>query len=409
MVAMPNAPHAHEEVALKDVSLESVDKWFTILLDCMSTAPSACQGLQCHNQAIITRHFLLSRPEVTRLEHTINHNSPNLLRIWSGPVPIKGSELRNIPICVSTCGDSLEATEALASQAAYWAKAHSQTMLKRLTAESVCAEALAVQRLHDGLSEFMASLSLESVDEDMLMRQGLIPAQIKEVGFRTWPGGVMQVPWYRTWPDNQKGNVGLFVGSSLVIPARNAEGLMTALRVKPHSFQNNSEEPRSTWVSVNQSLYQLGSCPLFCCWYMPSVTHTVALVAGDLEAYVFAYLASRIRVIGAAGGRFWNARVALVNALARMEAQAVLIFPDPSIDTDKIIAADNFRTCCLLRNWGLKVRIVHWRTALQGADPSKANLIACAAAAAELGVASALSISAFWATINGVALNLGDE
>merc|ERR1712137_1274185 len=83
IVAMPNVPQEQEEVMLKDLSLESIDKWFTILLDITSIAPSVRQGLRCHNQALVTRHFLLSRPEVTRLEHTVNQYSPSLLRIWS--------------------------------------------------------------------------------------------------------------------------------------------------------------------------------------------------------------------------------------------------------------------------------------------------------------------------------------
>ena len=107
----------------------------------------------------------------------------------------------------------------------------------------------------------------------------------------------------------------------MLIPARNAEGLFIALHKKPAV----ASPANYMCVSVGSS-FKLGTgdFPLFCCWFDWSACHTAALVEGGLKAYVCAHRAARVKVIGAAGGQFWQSQHELMSALARMAPEKVI-------------------------------------------------------------------------------------
>ena len=61
-----------------------------------------------------------------------------------------------------------------------------------------------------------------------------------------------------------------------------------------------------------------------------------SLIEGGLKAYVFAHLAARIAVIGAAEGQFWQPAEQLRHSLARLGAAEAVLFPDAgAVENDK--------------------------------------------------------------------------
>merc|ERR1711879_19890 len=177
---------------------------------------------------------------------------------------------------------------------------------------------------------------------------------IKTAGFKTWPGGRMNVPTLRD--DMSISIMKMKVPAGMLIPARSVDGLITGLHIKPHDFGDESdsdsistgysqfsspagsrasspgrsqsgrgrqrlEEPKYKWVSKSKSIKlpiglvkHMGGdgssreMPLFVCRHADDDCRTVALVEGGLKAHVFAFLLatkcrSMVPVIGAAGGQ----------------------------------------------------------------------------------------------------------
>ena len=64
----------------------------------------------------------------------------------------------------------------------------------------------------------------------------------------------------------------------------------------------------------------------------------MSLIEGGLKAYVFAHLAARIAVIGAAEGQFWQSAEQLRHSLARLGAAEAVLFPDTgAVENDKVL------------------------------------------------------------------------
>ena len=64
----------------------------------------------------------------------------------------------------------------------------------------------------------------------------------------------------------------------------------------------------------------------------------MSLIEGGLKAYVFAHLAARIAVIGAAEGQFWQSAEQLRHSLARLGAAEAVLFPDAgAVENDKVL------------------------------------------------------------------------
>lgn len=84
----------------------------------------------------------------------------------------------------------------------------------------------AAQVLDARFCEILCALQISPVDMDDLLRRGLEHAEIKEIGVKTWPGGMMNVPSMDTrnsTPTLQH----IYVGPGLLIPARASSGLST--------------------------------------------------------------------------------------------------------------------------------------------------------------------------------------
>jgi len=206
------------------------------------------------------------------------------------------------------------------------------------------------------------------------------------------------VPCMRSWHDDFDDEVLWFGRSALLIPARNAEGLINGIHVKPHRNDISAGESKGKymWASVARSVrLPDGGFPIFCCWYDWSPADTVALIEGGLKPCIFAHLAARVKVIGAAGGQFWQSRVELVQALARLGARRVVLFPDAGAVANFSVLLNYFRTFQLLQDWSVEIRIAWWGQAdkLVGLD---ADDLLSQVSNVEIGRMSMLYISEFW-------------
>lgn len=207
----------------------------------------------------------------------------------------------------------------------------------------------------------------------------------------------MKVPYNRNRGSDSNDSVVWYGKPALLIPARNAEGLITGLHVKPHRDESSpGSRGKYKWASVAGSFRApAGNFPLFCCWYDWSPADTVALIEGGLKPCVFAHLAARMKVIGAAGGQFWQSGVALLHALARLGATKVVLFPDAGAVGNFQVLLSYFRTFKLLLDWGIKVRVAWWGQTDKQAGLDADDLLA-EVANADIGRMEMLCISAFW-------------
>jgi len=245
-------------------------------------------------------------------------------------------------------------------------------------------------------------LALSTRDTEELLRRGLNHEQMHSAGFKTWPGGVMRVPCMRCCDDGQSDSVRWYGRPCLLIPARNAEGLITGLHVKPHrDADESSTAGKYMWASINRSFRTpRGGFPIFCCWYDWSAADTVALVEGGLKPCIFAHLAARMKVIGASGGQFWQSEWELLCALARMQAKRVILFPDAGAVKNFHVLLGYFRSFEKLSGWGIEVQIAWW-----GQEDKKEHLDAddllAQLAQTDVDSMSLLSVSEFFDMVPG--------
>lgn len=267
---------------------------------------------------------------------------------------------------------------------------------ERLQALAIAAEAAALRRLDTSFKQLLAPLQLSVCDSEELSRRGLRPAQIEQAGFKTWPGGSLRVPYMRRQDTDCIDSVVWHGKAALLIPARNAEGLIIGLHAKPHRDEDcDSTNGKYKWISVERSFRTVdGGFPLFCSWYDWSPSSTVALIEGGLKPYVFAHLAARVKVIGAAGGQFWQSPLELLHALARLGARTTILFPDAGSTLNGQVLLDYFRTFGLLLSYGLKVRVAWWGQTdkLTGLD---ADDLLAEVASVDIGQMEMLRIPAF--------------
>ncbi|CAK0822527.1 unnamed protein product, partial [Prorocentrum cordatum] len=257
------------------------------------------------------------------------------------------------------------------------------------------------RKMHDAFEKILDGLELAEADMNDLEHRGLLEHQIKQVGFKTWPGGSMSVPTMGAWRWGLGGQVRVYVQPSLLIPARNPEGLITGLHNKPHRKRGN-DASKYMWVSVQKSFkLHTGGSPLFCCWYDWSPASTVALIEGGLKAYVFAHLAGRMKVIGAVGGQFWQSPSELLHALARFEATRVVLFPDAGSTRNKCVILDYFRTFRLLRSWGFQVGVAWWGQHDKQGDADADDLLVGMRIEEFEARMVVLSIQDFWHQVDG--------
>uniref|UniRef100_A0A7S2SH99 DUF3854 domain-containing protein n=1 Tax=Eucampia antarctica TaxID=49252 RepID=A0A7S2SH99_9STRA len=190
----------------------------------------------------------------------------------------------------------------------------------------------------------------------------------------------------------------IYVKPAMLIPARNAEGLITALHTKP----DDNASAKYMWVSSNKSfkLPPNDNFPLFCCYYDWSPGKTVALVEGGLKAYVFAHLAARMKVIGAAGGQFWQSHHELIGTLVRWNAQEVILFPDAGSIVNRCVVLDYFRTFDLVSKIDVKIKIAWWGQEEKTDDLDPDDVLK-SLSQVELTKLSLLSVCEFWAFVPG--------
>ena len=193
-------------------------------------------------------------------------------------------------------------------------------------------------------------------------------SQVEKVGFNTWPGGSLDLPCLRDrgaatelahvkWRSAKP---------ALLIPARDARGLIIALHVNPR----DDPTAKYKWASCGGSFkHPTFGDPLFCCAHAWSVEERrigrstgrpVALIDGGHKAYVFAHLAARGNVIGAAGGQFGQAERGLLRCLQHFNASRAILFPDAGAIKNKAVLRDYFRTFRLLQEWHVPVRMPWW-------------------------------------------------
>lgn len=345
------------------------------------------------DKALVTRRFRVHLPELNRLKQEVRDAHSALLSVWAPPA--KGEEVGEVTVCVSTQEESEAAAQALAEVGSKWASASGGAGFQDdlHDAGRIADEARALRRLDTRFRELLEPLTLGDEDAEDLCRRGLHQQQIERACFKTWPGGQLCVPYMRSWSNGPEDSVVWNCRDpSLLIPARNAEGLITGLHVKPH----RDTDGKYKWASVRKSFRSPdGGFPLFCCWYDWSPSETVALIEGGLKPCIFAHLAARVKVIGAAGGAFWQSPVELLHALARLQARKVVLFPDAGAALNYSVLLSYFRTFSLLLGWGVRVSIAWWGQLDKHEDLDADDLLADVART-DIGQMVMLSIPGFW-------------
>lgn len=218
------------------------------------------------------------------------------------------------------------------------------------------------------------SLTLSEQDcHELLEKRGFQPAQIERAGFKSWPGGHIGLPFMTS--KFELGSIDVPVPPSLLIPARTQDGRITAIHIKPHR-EEETDLPRNLgkymWASRNRSfkLHPVESegceVPLFVCAANKGVETTVALVEGGLKAYAFAAQLKVKRadlhswVIGAAGGQFWQSELGLFWAMAGMQPEAVVLYPDAGAIVNIHVLLNYFRSFRVMLDMDMDVQIAWW-------------------------------------------------
>eukprot|EP00746_Dinoflagellata_sp_MGD_P008185 gnl/MRDRNA2_/MRDRNA2_116347_c0_seq1.p1 gnl/MRDRNA2_/MRDRNA2_116347_c0~~gnl/MRDRNA2_/MRDRNA2_116347_c0_seq1.p1 ORF type:complete len:474 (-),score=73.36 gnl/MRDRNA2_/MRDRNA2_116347_c0_seq1:66-1487(-) len=230
--------------------------------------------------------------------------------------------------------------------------------------------------LLDGeFQNLLDSLVLSDIDFNELVEQrGFLTSQIEKIGFKTWPGGMMQVPFMQSC--KQIGIKNINVHPALLIPSRTQDGLITAIHTKPHR-EDGSSKPKYMWASVNKSfkLYAFNlpgeppnepEDPLFICAANKSARDSVAIIEGGLKAYAFAaQLKARQAdlhawVIGAAGGQFWQSWDGLLHARAGMQPHVMVLYPDAGAVLNPDVLLAYFRSIQCLFEMEMEVAVAWW-------------------------------------------------
>jgi len=253
----------------------------------------------------------------------------------------------------------------------------SSKTMKAITGEA--ASRMRLQReMHKAFCEILDPLTLAIPEEDNLWERGLSRQQALDCGLKSWKGGCMELPTLRVGDEFGKKSriekVRVFADKGLLIPARNAEGLIWGIQSKPRIddtvdpvpdeelAKKKKKTPKYKWLSCNKSIKIGDDLPFFCCCFDWSTKErTVALIEGGLKAYIFALLAKRMPVIGGSGGQWDQCGDALLHALARLVARRVLLFADAGAVQNHCVLLGYFRSISLLMvKWGIPVRVVWW-------------------------------------------------
>jgi len=220
-----------------------------------------------------------------------------------------------------------------------------------------------------GTLEDKPHLKLTEEQEVDLRKRGLSKAQIHSCDFRGWPAGNMVVPTISGGSLDDLSTLAVrarsfYVQAGLVIPARNPEGLITALHLKPDDDKKN----KYVMVSKDNSLKLLGGeDPLFCC--IPrafrcrgtSVPATsVLLIEGGLKAHTFALMLDHSPVIGAVGGSFYQSPNMLREYLVGLLADNCVLVPDAGATMNADVVLSYMRLFKLLEVWGIPARVLWW-------------------------------------------------
>ncbi|CAE8588597.1 unnamed protein product [Polarella glacialis] len=238
-------------------------------------------------------------------------------------------------------------------------------------------EASAKFALHYAFQILLESLEISDDDLDELHRRtNSLSIQesddwIRICGFKTWPGGIMTVPCMKTPTKISKSTFPVQRG--MLIPARNSEGFISGLQIKPHTDAPNTEDsdgesvcsqtgsetvkktPKYMWVSRNRSMKlpvgdpeQCGEDPLFVCRANRCSSNS-------------AFLRWAFNVIGASGGQHWKSKEELTWALAQMKVNKIIFVPDAGAVQNHNVILNYFRTFDFLTNvLSIKVHVAWW-------------------------------------------------
>jgi len=259
---------------------------------------------------------------------------------------------------------------------------------------------------------FHVALQLDLDKNDLtefLNVRGFDQKQILEAGFKTWPGGTMRLPFMESATDI--GVKDMDIPPSMLIPARTQDGLITAIQIKPHFppkgykyrwanrdksfklYRNNVNAPQA-WPEIEE--------PLFVCEAGGGAHKSVALIEGGLKAYV---LASQLKarhaelhgwVIGASGGQFWQTPSGLCNALAGMQTDKVVLYPDAGVTQNKDVLLSYFRSLDMLREWGIDVAVAWWG---QNTEENDLDVDDFLIQGGDLSHVQELSVQDFWSKV----------
>jgi len=226
------------------------------------------------------------------------------------------------------------------------------------------------QDMHDRFTYILENnaLDLKADHREDLHRRGLSDGQIQSCGFRRWPGGPICVPSMAGC--SRGGDLQLISNSinmqpGMLIPARNPEGMVTALHLKPDFDKKN----KYTMVSQDRSVHLDGEDPLYC--NVPQESRRLAqsqllganavlLIEGGLKSHVFALLLDHAPVIGATGGSFWRSPRLLREYLVRLEADTCILVPDAGATQNSDVILSYMRLFQLLEEWGMPARVLWW-------------------------------------------------
>jgi len=314
----------------------------------------------------------------------------------------QAEEHRSVTICVSASAFSEIDMWALSELMTSWAA--SQRFPCNSTLSGLKHELDAAQVLDAHFSDILCSLQVSPVDMDDLLRRGLEPAEIREIGLKTWPGGMMKVPAIDT-RDDIPSLQHIYVGQGLLIPARAPSGLINALYIKLRS-EKDSDGPKQKWVGHGGSFklpFGHEGCedPLFNCPASAILPKSVVFVGGGLKAYVFRHLAARVgldvHVVGSPGGRFYRSPEGVISAISCVQAREVVMYPDAGAIENYEVLLAHFRTFHFLTvELGLKVRIGWYGQRRRDPNLDPDDILRDIASQSRAIKVGHLSISGFW-------------
>ncbi|MGL6339826.1 MAG: hypothetical protein ACRC80_11875 [Waterburya sp.] len=248
-----------------------------------------------------------------------------------------------------------------------WLEQQEALRLARIEAQKKETQRLAslttVKERDSLLTSLLNKLDLRHLHEKELLRRGLTPQQIKEVGFVS----IYNNDFVGYEFDRLAGfKNGYYIGASgIVCPIQNVDGCIIGFQIKT----NDAATGKYKWTRTGDTTAHLqsGELPLS----VVNKGNNVGLCEGTLKPIVAAYKHG-LKFIGASGGNFPSTQLKEALASSRsIFSQPITVFPDSGYLANAQVFNQLIKTINQVINLGYEVQVADW---YQGLDKTRGDI-----------------------------------